>query len=154
MRDSPADRSALASIVVADQIGIGLVLNGRLFATRQPGEGDLTHIAPGTPGPTCPECGRMCLRRQVMALGTGLTPESCESAAAALAAVTAPVIATVGLQEVVLATAIPEETCRKIGLGYLDPATVRIDDYMNREEEGILFVDHAGETLYRVAGGR
>jgi nickel-dependent lactate racemase len=55
--------------------------------------------------------------------------------------------------KVVLATAIPEETCRRIGLGYLDPATIRIDDYRNREEEGILFVDHAGETLYRVAGG-
>ena len=54
--------------------------------------------------------------------------------------------------KVVLATAIPEETCRKIGLGYLDPAKVRIDDYRNREEEGILFVDHAGEILYRVAG--
>ncbi len=55
--------------------------------------------------------------------------------------------------KVVLATAIPEETCRRIGLGYLDPAQVRLDDYMNREDEGILFVDHAGETLYRVAGG-
>ena len=54
---------------------------------------------------------------------------------------------------VVLATAIPEETCRRIGLGHLDPAKVRIDDYRDREEEGILFVDHAGETLYRVAGG-
>ncbi len=55
--------------------------------------------------------------------------------------------------KVVLATAIPEETCRRIGLGYLDPATVRIDDYREREEEGILFVDHAGETLYRLAEG-
>jgi nickel-dependent lactate racemase len=55
--------------------------------------------------------------------------------------------------KVVLATAIPEETCRRIGLGYLDPASVRIDDYRDREEEGILFVDHAGETLYRLAGG-
>ncbi|MCX5820786.1 MAG: lactate racemase domain-containing protein [Deltaproteobacteria bacterium] len=54
--------------------------------------------------------------------------------------------------KVVLATAIPEETCRKIGLGYLDPAKVRIDDYRNREAEGVLFVDHAGETLYRLAG--
>jgi lactate racemase len=53
--------------------------------------------------------------------------------------------------KVVLATAIPEETCRRIGLGYLDPAKIRIDDYRNREEEGILFVDHAGETLYRLA---
>ena len=51
---------------------------------------------------------------------------------------------------VVLATAIPEETCRRIGLGYLDPASVRIDDYRDREEEGILYVDHAGETLYRL----
>ena len=55
--------------------------------------------------------------------------------------------------KVVLATAIPEATCRRIGLGYLDPATVRIDDYRNREEEGILFVDHAGETLYRLTEG-
>ncbi len=53
--------------------------------------------------------------------------------------------------DVVLATAIPEETCRRIGLGYLDPASVRIDDYRDREGEGILYVDHAGETLYRLA---
>jgi len=55
--------------------------------------------------------------------------------------------------KVVLATAIPEETCRRIGLGYLDPATVRIEDYRDREEEGVLYVEHAGETLYRLAGG-
>lgn len=54
---------------------------------------------------------------------------------------------------VVLATAIPEEICRRIGLGYMDPAKVRIDDYRDREEEGVLFVDHAGETLYRLASG-
>jgi nickel-dependent lactate racemase len=53
--------------------------------------------------------------------------------------------------KVVLATAIPEEICRRIGLGYLDPAKVKIDDYRDREEEGVLFVDHAGETLYRLA---
>ena len=53
--------------------------------------------------------------------------------------------------EVILATAIPEETCRRINLGYLDPALIRLADYMNKEEEGILYVDHAGETLYRLA---
>jgi lactate racemase len=53
---------------------------------------------------------------------------------------------------VVLATAIPEEKCRRIGLGWLDPAKVKIEDYRDREEEGILFVDHAGETLYRLVG--
>jgi hypothetical protein len=55
---------------------------------------------------------------------------------------------------VVLATAIPEETCRRIGLGYLDPTSIRLADYLDKEEEGILFVDHAGETLYRLEGGR
>ena len=54
--------------------------------------------------------------------------------------------------EVILATAIPEETCRRINLGYLDPASIRLADYMDKEEEGILYVDHAGETLYRLAG--
>jgi lactate racemase len=53
--------------------------------------------------------------------------------------------------EVILATAIPEETCRRINLGYLDPASIRLSDYMDKEEEGILYVDHAGETLYRLA---
>ncbi|MGE5257383.1 MAG: lactate racemase domain-containing protein [Hyphomicrobiales bacterium] len=55
---------------------------------------------------------------------------------------------------VVLATSIPAETCRRINLGYLDPRTIELSDYMNREEEGILFVDHAGEILYRLATNR
>mgnify|MGYP001304149883 CR=1 FL=1 len=54
---------------------------------------------------------------------------------------------------VVLATGIPAETCRRVGLGYRDPASIRIDDYRRREAEGILYVDHAGEVLYRLAGG-
>ncbi len=53
--------------------------------------------------------------------------------------------------EVILATAIPEASCRRINLGYMDPASVRLDDYRNREADGILFVDHAGEILYRLA---
>jgi nickel-dependent lactate racemase len=51
---------------------------------------------------------------------------------------------------VVLATSIPAEACRRINLGYLDPSRITLADYMNREEEGILFVDHAGEILYRL----
>lgn len=50
--------------------------------------------------------------------------------------------------EVILATSIPRETCLKINLGYMDPAKIRLSDYMGREEEGILYVDHAGEILY------
>lgn len=52
--------------------------------------------------------------------------------------------------EVVLASAIPEEVCRKINLGYMDPTTINPDDYRDREEEGILFIEKAGEILHHV----
>jgi lactate racemase len=55
---------------------------------------------------------------------------------------------------VVLATAIPPEVCARINLGYLDPATLNPDDYRNREEEGILVVDRAGEVLHRLESDR
>ena len=42
--------------------------------------------------------------------------------------------------------------CRQLDLGYMDPASLRIEEYQNREDEGILFVDHAGEVLHRVKG--
>ncbi len=51
---------------------------------------------------------------------------------------------------VTLATGIPEETCRKINLGYRDPASINPEDFMNKEEEGILYVPHAGEVLFRL----
>ena len=51
---------------------------------------------------------------------------------------------------VILATGIPEEICHKINLGYRDPATICIEDYMDREDEGILYVPKAGEMLYRL----
>jgi nickel-dependent lactate racemase len=56
--------------------------------------------------------------------------------------------------DVVLATAIPPDLCRRINLGYLDPATVDLDSYRGREAEGVLVVDRAGEVLYRVEGDR
>jgi lactate racemase len=52
--------------------------------------------------------------------------------------------------EVILASAIAPEMCEKISLGYLDPTTANPDDYRNREAEGILFVDKAGEILHRL----
>jgi nickel-dependent lactate racemase len=51
---------------------------------------------------------------------------------------------------VTLATAIPEATCRRINLGYRDPATIDVAAWQGREEEGILVVPRAGEMLYRV----
>lgn len=52
--------------------------------------------------------------------------------------------------EVILATQIPEETCRKINLGYMDYRTIDPATYMNRESEGVLCVPRAGEILYRL----
>jgi nickel-dependent lactate racemase len=54
--------------------------------------------------------------------------------------------------QVTLATGIPEERCRRINLGYLDPASIRVSEWAGREEEGILVVPRAGEMLYRLRG--
>ncbi|MBN1380571.1 MAG: DUF2088 domain-containing protein [Deltaproteobacteria bacterium] len=54
--------------------------------------------------------------------------------------------------QVVLATGIPRPVCEQIHLGYLNPDDIRISDYENREEESVLFVDQAGEILYRLEG--
>jgi nickel-dependent lactate racemase len=51
---------------------------------------------------------------------------------------------------VVLATGIPQETCRRINLGYRDPASVDAAAWQGKEGEGILHVPHAGEILYRL----
>ena len=50
--------------------------------------------------------------------------------------------------QVTLATGIPEAICRRINLGYRDPATIHPEDFANREDEGILYVPKAGEMLY------
>lgn len=52
--------------------------------------------------------------------------------------------------QVTLATGISAATCAKINLGYRDPASIRLEDYMNREEEGILYVPKAGEMLFQL----
>jgi nickel-dependent lactate racemase len=51
---------------------------------------------------------------------------------------------------VTLATGIPEETCRRISLGYRDPASIRHAEFAGREGEGILLVPKAGEMLYQL----
>jgi hypothetical protein len=55
--------------------------------------------------------------------------------------------------EVFLASAIPKEKCEQINLGYLNPEEIRIEDYLEKEDQGILYVDHAGEILYRLEEG-
>jgi len=51
---------------------------------------------------------------------------------------------------VTLASGISSERCRKINLGYLNPASINLDEWKDREEQGILMVPNAGEVLYRL----
>ena len=51
---------------------------------------------------------------------------------------------------VTLATGIPEERCRRINLGYLDPASINVEEWRGREREGVMVVPRAGEVLYRI----
>jgi len=51
---------------------------------------------------------------------------------------------------VTLATRIPEQLCRKINLGYMNPDDIKIEDWENKEDSGILYVPKAGEQLYRI----
>jgi nickel-dependent lactate racemase len=50
---------------------------------------------------------------------------------------------------VTLATGIPEEHCRRINLGYADYRELDPRAWQGREAEGLLYVPHAGEMLYR-----
>lgn len=51
---------------------------------------------------------------------------------------------------VTLATGISRERCERIGLGYLDPASVDVARWERREDEGVLVIPRAGERLFRV----
>jgi len=51
---------------------------------------------------------------------------------------------------VTLATGISPEVCREINLGYRDPASIQVEKFANREDEGVLVVPRAGEILYQL----
>ncbi|MDQ2665505.1 MAG: lactate racemase domain-containing protein [Gemmatimonadota bacterium] len=50
---------------------------------------------------------------------------------------------------VTLASRISADDCARLNLGYMDPDTVNVDEWRDRENEGVLLVPKAGETLYR-----
>ncbi len=49
---------------------------------------------------------------------------------------------------ITLASAVPEEVCRRVKLGYLDPRRFRVEDYQARSDT--LMVEDAGRDLYLV----
>jgi len=51
---------------------------------------------------------------------------------------------------VTLATGIPEDVCRQVNLGYRDWRSIRVEDFQNREADGVLHVAKAGELLYKL----
>ena len=51
---------------------------------------------------------------------------------------------------VTLATGISSEVCGQINLGYRDAATIRLQDFADRENEGVLLVPKAGEILHQL----
>jgi lactate racemase len=51
---------------------------------------------------------------------------------------------------VTLATGISEERCRQLNLHYMDPASIRLDEWAGRDEEGCALVPRAGEILHRL----
>jgi nickel-dependent lactate racemase len=54
---------------------------------------------------------------------------------------------------VTLASRISREDCEALSLGYMDPASVNVDEWRDREDEGVLFVPKAGEMLFRTRSG-
>lgn len=56
--------------------------------------------------------------------------------------------------QVTLASRISPDDCAKLNLGYLNPDGIRVDDWREREDEGILYVPKAGEMLYRMRHDR
>ena len=51
---------------------------------------------------------------------------------------------------VTLATGIPEDVCHQINLGYRDWRSIRVDEFQNRELDGVLHVAKACEMLYKL----
>ena len=51
---------------------------------------------------------------------------------------------------VTLATGIPEDLCRGINLGYLNPASVDMAEWRDHGSDGWLVISRAGEMLYRL----
>jgi nickel-dependent lactate racemase len=52
--------------------------------------------------------------------------------------------------QVTLSTGVPEERCRRVNLGYLDPASVNLEQWRGREADSIVLIPRAGEVLYRL----
>lgn len=51
---------------------------------------------------------------------------------------------------VTLATSIPEEVCKRVNLGYRDPASIDLDKWRGEQDGDLLIVENAGQVLHRL----
>jgi hypothetical protein len=51
---------------------------------------------------------------------------------------------------VTLASGLSKELCETLNLGYLDPESIDVEAFADREGDGVLLVRKAGEMLYRL----
>jgi lactate racemase len=52
--------------------------------------------------------------------------------------------------QVTLATGLSRAVCERINLGYRDPASIDVESFADREDDGVLLVRKSGEMLYRL----
>lgn len=107
LRDSPEGLTGHATIVVPEATS-GIILEGHLLTGWQRSVGVITHLVPGIPGPTCPECHRCCLWAHTRAALATDTARNRTRLASSLAAIMAPVVMSMEVQQVVLAE-VPEQ---------------------------------------------
>lgn len=113
LRDSPPGLTGQMTFAADERLGAGIIVGGRLRPGVRRPVGELAHTVPGTPGPVCPTCGHRCLQEQVQPVRLDPSPAAQEAAAQAMAAVFAPVVAAMELQEIVLA-AFPEAVAETV----------------------------------------
>ncbi len=54
---------------------------------------------------------------------------------------------------VTLATSVPEETCKRINLGYRDYHSINMNEWRAKQNGDLLVVENAGQNLYRLRNG-
>lgn len=101
LRNSPEGLTAQATLL-GEGMGLGVLVQGRLFNGQRRAAGDISHVVPGPPGPACVVCGRTCLSALMAHLVAADSTETRAALAAGIAAVMAPIVAAVELEEIVL----------------------------------------------------
>lgn len=145
LRDSPEGLAAQATLV-ARAASIGFILEGRLLTGQKRRLGDVAHVVPGTDGPACPECGRVCLSAM-------LNRGSAEQMAAGIATVMAPVVAALEVEEIVLAL-LPARVATQVQTQTAEDLRARLPDHLvpavrlSQQGEDAVLVGAAAMMLY------